>query len=132
MSEPLTPTAYIEKAQRALKGTQALIDDADWEGACARAYYAMYNAAHAALETFADKKAKSQTHKGLIMLFGQLLVQTGYFDAELGRSLSRVQQIRLAADYTGDEIDEGDATSALAEAKAFVTAIHTKISAKDA
>jgi hypothetical protein len=38
-----------------------------------------------------------KTHSGLIANFGLRLVQTGRLSAELGRSLNRVQELRLAA-----------------------------------
>ncbi len=41
--------SYIAKAERALREAQALLQQAATEGACSRAYYAMFDAAHAAL-----------------------------------------------------------------------------------
>jgi uncharacterized protein (UPF0332 family) len=40
---------YIAKAERALIGADALLVAGDFEGACSRAYYAMFDAAHAVL-----------------------------------------------------------------------------------
>ncbi len=39
---------HIQKAERALKASQVLLEIGDTEGACNRAYYAMYDAALAA------------------------------------------------------------------------------------
>lgn len=45
----LTPQIYLDKAARALASAKLLLVDEDIEGACNRAYYAMFDAAHAAL-----------------------------------------------------------------------------------
>ena len=41
--------AYMDKAERALASARVLIEAGDPEGACNRAYYSMFDAAHAAL-----------------------------------------------------------------------------------
>ena len=45
----MTPTELMLKAQRALSSAQTLLNDGDVDGACNRAYYAMFDAARAAL-----------------------------------------------------------------------------------
>ncbi len=45
----MSPSAYLAKAERALASARLLLADDDREGACNRAYYAMFDAAHAAL-----------------------------------------------------------------------------------
>jgi uncharacterized protein (UPF0332 family) len=62
----------------------------------------------------------SRTHNGLITLFSLHLVKLGLIAVELGRSLNRVQEIRLLADYTGDAIDLNQAADAVAQAECFV------------
>ena len=50
MSSPVvTVAAYMEKAERALDEARLLSREKKTEGACNRAYYAMHDAAHAAL-----------------------------------------------------------------------------------
>ncbi len=49
MSSAFTPAKYIIKAERALNAARLLSEAGEIEGACNRAYYAMYDAAHAAL-----------------------------------------------------------------------------------
>ena len=44
-----TVAGYFEKAERALSGARLLLAAEDTEGACNRAYFAMFDAAHAAL-----------------------------------------------------------------------------------
>lgn len=43
MSGPLTPVALMNKADRACSSARALLDLGDVDGACNRAYYAMFS-----------------------------------------------------------------------------------------
>jgi uncharacterized protein (UPF0332 family) len=49
LSSIFTPAKYLDKAERALQAARLLNDVKEIEGACNRAYYEMYDAAHAAL-----------------------------------------------------------------------------------
>lgn len=49
MSDGLTPGVLMAKAARACVSARALLDLNDVDGACNRAYYAMFDAARAAL-----------------------------------------------------------------------------------
>ena len=85
----VTPADYLRKARRAITSARLLLADDDREGACNRAYYAKYYAAHAALLD-ADSSlnpASTKTHRGLIAAFGEQLIKTGRLSAEIGRSL---------------------------------------------
>jgi uncharacterized protein (UPF0332 family) len=67
----MSPTRYLEKAERALGGAELLLQVGEIEGACNRAYYAMYDAAHAALLAVSSVDFKTtKTHRGLIAAFG--------------------------------------------------------------
>ncbi|NCC28909.1 MAG: HEPN domain-containing protein, partial [Gammaproteobacteria bacterium] len=90
--------------------------------ACNRAYYAMFDAATAALiATHPDIRSEMiRTHRGLIASFGQHLVMTGRVDVELGRMLNQVERIRLLADYTGEPIDIEKAIWAVDQANHFI------------
>ncbi|MGX5776611.1 HEPN domain-containing protein [Methylorubrum zatmanii] len=95
------PAAFLGKAERALKAARLLLSANDTEGACNRAYYAMFDAARAALLAVGHPLdgSASKTHRGLIAAFGQRLVQTGRVDAAYGRAFNRLQDIRIQADY---------------------------------
>jgi len=75
----------------------------DFDGACNRAYYAMLDAARAALIGCGVpvEQAAVKTHSGLIAAFGLRLVKTGRLPVDLGKALNRASEIHLAADYTG-------------------------------
>jgi uncharacterized protein (UPF0332 family) len=91
----------------------------DAEGACSRAYYAMFDAAHAALWASGAREngAVIKTHSGLVAAFGEGLVKTGKMTPAHGRALARALKTRLLADYTSEivPIDEAGETIALAE-----------------
>lgn len=115
---------YSQKAERTLSAAALLLGSGDTEGACNRAYYAMYYAAQAALLAagIAEPENGYKSHQGLLGAFGKHLVLSGQIDPALGRSLNKVQRLRQLADYVGDAPSIEDATLAVAEAKTFVAA----------
>ncbi|MFA7240842.1 MAG: HEPN domain-containing protein [Sulfuricellaceae bacterium] len=121
----MTPADYTVKANRALVSARLLLESGDFEGACNRAYYAMFDAAHAALlQSGAHvNPAETKTHSGLIGAFGKHLVKPGLVSAELGRSLNQVEHVRLLADYTGEDIGVEKAAWAVDQAQSFLNAL---------
>ena len=74
-----TPGLFLSKAERALVGAHTLLRSGDSEGACSRAYYAMFDGARAALMVSGEGTGNAmRTHRGLIAAFGQNLVRTGW------------------------------------------------------
>lgn len=113
----------MRKAERALASAHVLLDEGDAEGACNRAYYAMFDAARAALMALPESAGPSatiKTHRGLIAAFGRHLVATGRIDPAFGRSLNQVEKLRLSSDYFGDVLAEDDGRWAVEQADAFV------------
>ena len=49
MNQAMTPAAYMRKSDQALSSAHQLLAAGDADGACNRAYYAMFDAAQAAL-----------------------------------------------------------------------------------
>ena len=117
----MNPQQHIAKAERALASARLLLDDGDADGACNRAYYAMFDAAQAALLELGGTACK--THRGLIGAFGMMLVKPGRISIEMGRSLNQVEHIRLLADYTGEAIDQAQGQWAVEQAAQFVCEI---------
>jgi uncharacterized protein (UPF0332 family) len=84
----------------------------------------MFDIARAALLSSGIPEHKlPRTHSGVIAAFGRRAVQSGAIDAELARSLSRTEGLRLRADYTGTQIDPKKAADTVAEAEAFVATV---------
>lgn len=115
----------MDKASRALSSASLLLADDDVDGACNRAYYAMFATAHAALlgSGMPINPAETKTHSGLIGAFGRHLVKAGHVSPELGRALNEVEHIRRLADYTGEDISHEKAKWAVERAAAFVETI---------
>jgi uncharacterized protein (UPF0332 family) len=119
------PSELFYKANVAIKSAELLLSSGDLDGACNRAYYAMFDAARASLlqtGVIADLST-IKTHNGLVTAFSLHLVKTGKVSADLGKALNKVEDLRLVADYRGDEVDKENATWALEQAKVFVRAL---------
>ena len=125
MSDALTPLTYLAKAEAALSGARLLLHSTDRDGACSRAYYAMFDAAHAVLFTLGVEQntALLKTHAMLVGRFGQHVVLAGHLPATYGETLNRVQRFRQIADYSGDPVSAENARWAVEQAEAFVAAV---------
>lgn len=128
MSGELTAEALMSKAVRASASARALLDLGDVDGACNRAYYAMFDAARAALLAAGApvQPDLGKTHAGLIAAFGLQLVKNGPITKELGRLLKRAEEIRLVADYKGDSVELEDAREMVGQAAISVDAMRTE------
>lgn len=121
----MTPQELMVKAQRALTSAQLLLDSGDADGACNRAYYAMFDAARAALLSIQAPVPGdvARTHSGLITAFSMHLVKPGLVAVEHGRALNKVEDLRLIADYRGDPLTVENAGWALEQARGFLLAV---------
>lgn len=117
----------LAKAVQAAASARVLLDTGDADGACNRAYYAMFDAARAALLASGapNEPEVAKTHNGLIAAFSMRLVKTGRVPVEFGRALNKAEELRLVADYKGDPIEKEDAAWAVSQAQAFVQAMRT-------
>lgn len=118
----MTPDDVLVKAAQALASAKALLALGDADGAANRAYYAMFDAARAALLASGRIVATEsiRTHSGLITAFSLHLVKTGKIPVELGRSINKAEDIRLAADYKDTPVEHEAAAWAVDEAEHFV------------
>ena len=121
----LTPDAWMAKAGTACSSARALFELGDLDGAANRAYYAMFDAARAALLVSgeSDEPDLGRTHSGLIGTFGRCLVKNGPVPKEVGRLLNRAHEIRLLADYNGDSVDIAAAKELVEQAEIFVSVL---------
>ena len=113
---------YFEKARVAAHSAQLLLDAGDADGACNRAYYAMFDAARGALigSGAVPNVLEIKTHAGLISMFSLHLIKTGLVDIDASKHLNQVQEMRLIADYLGDGIELAKAQVAIGMAKDFI------------
>jgi uncharacterized protein (UPF0332 family) len=84
------------------------------------AYYAMLNAARAALS---ERGEYAKTHGGTWTLFSKVFVATGEFDRELSSLAGRVKEARERGDYDAAPPSPEEAAYLLAGAPDFVAAI---------
>ena len=121
----MTATELMEKAFRALASARVLLDTGDADGACNRAYYAIFDAARAAL--LASGHEVGKTHKGVLNAFSDHLVRSGPLPKEMGRLLKQAETRRYVADYEGSPVEISDAHEMLGQAEAFVAAIRSEL-----
>ncbi len=65
------------------------------------------------------------THRRLVGVFGERIIQPKLLAPEFGRALNKVQHFREVADYRGDPVSRDDAAWAVEQAEAFVAAIRS-------
>jgi uncharacterized protein (UPF0332 family) len=128
MGAELTGIRLLEKAHRKNKSARVLLEIGDTDGACSRAYYAMFDAARAALLL---SKAQIQpgsikTHAGILSAFGMHLVKEGPFPKDTSRILKAALDLRIEADYMGDDISLDVAKEAVSAAETFVESVQNQ------
>jgi uncharacterized protein (UPF0332 family) len=120
--------ALMTKAERAYASARVLLSIGDVDGAANRAYYAMFDAARAALiiSNEATDYDIGKTHSGLISAFGNQLIKTGLVSKEMGRLLNRAYETRQIADYNGASVELSDVTEMVENAEFLVIELKTK------
>lgn len=109
------------KARQATTSARVLLDAGDADGACNRAYYAMFDAARAMLLAHGHDVGK--THKGVLNAFSDRLVRNGPLPKEMGRLLKHAETYRYVADYEGEQVNLADAQVIVSQAEVFVMAM---------
>ncbi|MCD8514039.1 MAG: HEPN domain-containing protein [Nitrincola sp.] len=124
--------SLIVKAKTAHNSARTLLDVGDVDGATNRAYYAMFDAARAALIISGASVGQDigRTHSGLIGAFGNHLVKNGPLSKEVGRLLNRAHEVRLVADYNDDSVQLTDAEEVVKQAEYFIRVINEVFFAK--
>ena len=115
----------MAKAVQASASAKVLLDTGDADGACNRAYYAMFDAARAILLSSGHEVGK--THKGVLNAFSEHLVKSGRLPKEMGRLLKQAETRRYVADYEGDPVQIGDAREMVEQAETFVAAMQAQL-----
>jgi len=111
----------MTRSHDALDAAELLFKAHMLESAVARAYYAVFHAARAALAT---RKQAAKTHSGILRAFGKELVKTGCIEAEYARIFSAEQEDREFCDYDASfKIPRDTAELRIQEAHEFVSRI---------
>lgn len=87
--------ALKEKAHADLSDAELLLENGTAESTINRAYYAVFQAARAALQTEGESP---DTHSGVIRRFGYHFVRTGRVSDEIGGILTSARSMRGEAD----------------------------------
>ena len=85
-----------EKAVSIMQQIEGLQSLGYWDNIANRLYYALFHAVSALL---IHDKHSVNTHRGVVVLFGQHYVCTGIFDMADGKLYSQLQTMREKGDY---------------------------------
>ena len=125
MSSQLTIAYLITKAETACSTARLALNHGDADGAINRAYYAMFNAARAALLKTGAPVDPSviRTHSGLIGAFGLYVTRNNPELSAMGRILNITQEDRIEADYKVSFFNPADVEEIVEKAENWVFAI---------
>lgn len=124
------PVKLLEKAEKALRAADVLLQAHDAESAVGRTYYAMFHAAQAILRT---RNLQFRKHAGVHAAFGEQFVKTGVIDARFHQWLLAAFNTRQQTEYQIDStIDEADAKRWLERAREFVAEVRRHLVAPPA
>lgn len=90
----------LESAKSDLKSAKILIEAEEYRAANNRAYYAIFHAIFHAISAIHALDGKAyKRHKDALGSFNREYVKTEVFPREIGRKISRAEEIRHASDY---------------------------------
>jgi hypothetical protein len=118
----------ITAAKERLAVAEELYANNHYLDAASKAYYAIFQAARAALATLAVDSSK---HSGVISLFNINYVKTGVFPKEYSKIIANAQDLRLSSDYDDFYVvSKKDAAQALDNALKFISGVETYLQDK--
>jgi uncharacterized protein (UPF0332 family) len=121
-------TFRMEKARNTFTELVFLADNALWQTAANRIYYACYYAVTALL---IQNGIETKTHQGVINQFGLHFVKTKIFSQKEGRFFKSLFELRQDGDYADwIIINEEDVVPLIEPVKKFIDKIEQLLSAK--
>jgi uncharacterized protein (UPF0332 family) len=118
----------IAKVEESLQAAVLCYGQGLYNSSVSKAYYAMFQAAQAALEA-AGFARPEWSHAGLHATFAnELTRRRKHYSSVHARDLTIVQELRHRADYRDSEVSRKQATRALAKASRFVNAVKERAS----
>jgi uncharacterized protein (UPF0332 family) len=113
----------LEKAEEFVKAAQQCLEAGWCNSAVSRAYYAMFQAARAALAAVGIHRP-SWRHGNLHATFSTELVRSRkLYPLSLVRSLAEIMELRQIADYSDVQIPQRRATRVVRDATAFLNRV---------
>lgn len=117
--------ALKEKARADLSDAEVLLEGGTPESTINRGYYAVFQAARAALLTEGESP---NTHSGVIRRFGYHFVRTDRVSDEIGGILTTARSMRGEADYDAfSDFGREEAAELVEKARRFIEAIDDQI-----
>lgn len=111
----------LDKARRAVRAAELLLDAGETDFAMGRAYYAMFYAAEAAL---LETGLKFRKHSGVHAAFGEQLARTGKVDPKYHRLLLDAFDKRIVGDYDVEyAFSPEDCRQTIEQAREFISAV---------
>jgi uncharacterized protein (UPF0332 family) len=119
-------TTFWPKAEEAARSARLLVDAGDPNGATNRAYYAMFNAARAALAARTSLPVEDiRRHTAVLQLFSLHLIKPGLIEAGISADLNEVFRFRAVADYDEMPLSMAEAHDLLAAMERMLTAVRS-------
>lgn len=111
----------LEKAKRFIAEAEQMLSMGLWDLAANRFYYSCFHAAQALLIHYG---LSAHTHADTLGVFGMNFVKTGKIDKELGAFFSRMEQLRMKADYNCEyDVSNSDVENMQQPAHDFLNSI---------
>ncbi len=108
----------LEKAARAIRAAEILLQSGDPENSVGRAYYGLFHAAQALLRA---RDLKYRKHSSVHAAYGEHFAKTAILDPKYHRWLLAAFNKRLEGDYMSEAHIEADvAASTIEQAKDFL------------
>jgi uncharacterized protein (UPF0332 family) len=111
---------FLQQARERLEDSQKMLDLMHPAVIVTTAYYAMLNAARAALS---ERGEYAKTHSGTWTLFSQAFVATGEFDRDLSALARRAQEARQQGDYEAAPASAAEAAEFVEGAARFIGSV---------
>ncbi|MCX7840926.1 MAG: HEPN domain-containing protein [Anaerolineae bacterium] len=123
--KPTVSRMFIESARKRLHSAQVLIDAGEYRDSISRSYYAVLDAADAALII---KGITPHSHEGTLVLFSVHFVKKGLVQKDFGVLFKRMRKARQQADYSRQIVfTKEDAEYWFALAREFVETIEQSL-----
>lgn len=117
---------FMEQARERVADAQKIVGLVHPAVVVNTAYYAMLNAARAALS---ERGENAKTHSGTWTLFSAAFVATGEFDNELSALARQAKEARERGDYDAAPADPKEAADYVDGAAKFVAAVERLLDA---
>lgn len=121
---------YLEKAKGNLKVAQLTLDAGEYDASVSRAYYAVFQAALAALLKLTDYRRKGRYWDhgdAQAQLNRRLIRQQKALPSQLARVAEDLINLRHIADYETNRVSAQVAHRSFSKAKSFVDAVEARL-----